>query len=102
MADLLTLTARRVGDFESRTEEYEVGFEIDGAPPRTVHVRYLASRAYEINAGLDLCVEAVRATISDAGLDVRPTDETLSKLSWRTIQSAKYEEGAPKTATLEL
>jgi hypothetical protein len=99
----LRVTARRVGDLESRTEEYEVGFGVGDAPARTVKIRYQAARAFEINAALDECVEAARASISDHGPELaQPTDEALSQLTWRTVQSAKYEEGAPKTAALEL
>jgi hypothetical protein len=101
----LTCTARRVGDFESRTEEYEMIFstgEGDRAAERTLGVKYLASRAYEINAGLDAAVEVARETISSAGLDARPTDEALAKFAWRTLQSVKYEEGSSKTGRLEI
>lgn len=98
----LSVTARRVGDLESRTEEYEVFLAVDGGAPKTLHVKYLASRAYEINAGLDACVEAAREAIAEAGLEARPTDEALSQLSWRAMQGAKYEGGEPGTRTLEL
>lgn len=100
----LTCTARRVGDFESRTEEYELTFAIGGNPAseRTLGVKYLASRAYEINAGLDAAVEAARDTIATAGLDARPPDGDLAKFAWRTLQSAKYEEGASKSGRLEI
>lgn len=99
----LKVTARRVGDLESRTEEYEVGFTVGDAPPKTLTVKYQAARAYEINAALDRCVEAARGVMRDHDPGrAQPTDEALSKLSWRTVQSAKYEGGAPKTATLEL
>ncbi|AHY46380.1 Hypothetical Protein RradSPS_1097 [Rubrobacter radiotolerans] len=97
----LQCDARRVGDFESRTEEYELTFTL-GPSQRVVRTKYLASRAYEINAALDLCVEEVRALISEAGLDSRPTDEALSKLSWYAMQSVKYDEGASKRSTLEV
>jgi hypothetical protein len=39
--------------------------------------------------------------ISEAGLE-SPTDEALSQLAWRTIQSAKYEGGRPLTSRLQL
>ena len=100
----LSCTARRAGDYESRTEEYEVSFVAGEASPKTVRVKYQAARAYEINAALDECVEAARAAIaeSDPSLADRPTDETLSQLAWKTLQSAKYEEGTPKERSLEL
>jgi hypothetical protein len=102
----LNCTARRVGDHESRTEEYEVSFTADGGPAREVKVRYQAARAYEINAALDTCSEAARAAISeaisDAALESRPTDEALSQFAWKAIQSAKYEGGAAKTSHLPL
>ncbi len=100
----LSCTARRVGDYESRTEEYEVSFAAGGAPPKTLRVKYQAARAYEINAALDLCVEAARAAIVEENPDLvqGPTDESLSQLAWRTLQSAKYEEGAPQTRVLAL
>ena len=100
----LSCTARRIGDYESRTEEYEVSFAAGHAPGRTFRVKYQAARAFEINAALDECAEAARAAITEAdpGLANGPTDESLSQLAWKTLQSAKYEEGAPRTRTLEL
>jgi hypothetical protein len=97
----LDCTVRRVGDYESRTEEYEILYAIGAAEPRGLRIKYQASRAYEINAALDAAVEAARTAISDAGLE-GPTDEAISQFSWRAIQSAKYEEGEPKTSRLEL
>ena len=100
----LTCTARRVGDYESRTEEYEVLFAAGDTSPKALRVKYQAARAFEINAGLDACVQAARAAIAEADPDLaqRPTDESLSQLAWKTLQSAKYEEGAPQTRVLEL
>ncbi len=98
----LSCTARRVGDYESRTEEYEVSFAAGDAPRKTLRVKYQAARAYEINAALDECAEAARAALTEADLADGPTDESLSQLAWKTLQSAKYEEGAPRTRTLEL
>jgi hypothetical protein len=66
-----------------------------------LRIKYQAARAYEINAALDAAVEAAKDAISEAGLEV-PTDEALSQFSWRTIQSAKYEEGETRTSSLEL
>ena len=97
----LSCTARRIGDHESRTEEYEVLYAVADAAPRGLRVRYQAARAYEINAALDAAVDAARGVLSDAGLD-GPTHEALSKFTWRAIQSAKYEEGEPRTSRLEL
>jgi hypothetical protein len=98
----LSCTVRRVGDLESRTEEYEMSYAVEGATaPRGTTVKYQAARAYEINAALDRAVEAARVVISEAGLE-SPTDEALSQLAWRTIQSAKYEEGRPLTSRLQL
>jgi hypothetical protein len=100
----LLCTARRIGDYESRTEEYELAFAVGDTPPRTTEIKYLASRAYEINAALDRCVETARAAIAEADPDLanKPTEESLFQLSWKTLQSAKYEGGAPKSRTLEL
>ncbi|MEW6636347.1 MAG: hypothetical protein AB1425_05975 [Actinomycetota bacterium] len=100
----LTCTARRTGDFESRTEEYELTFAFAGAGPRPLKVKYLASRAYEINAALDAAAETARQTIAevDPALAARPGDEALQQLAWRTMQAAKYEEGTPQTTRLEL
>ena len=100
----LSCTARRIGDYESRTEEYEVSFATGDAPEKTLRVKYQAARAFEINAALDECAEAARAAIAEFDPDLanRPTDETLSQLAWKTLQSAKYEEGAPESRTLEL
>ena len=97
----LGCTVRRVGDYESRTEEYEVLYAVGGAAPRGLRIKYQAARAYEINAALDAAVEAARAAISEAGLE-GPSDEALSQLTWRAIQSAKYEEGEPRTSRLGL
>jgi hypothetical protein len=99
----LSCTVRRVGDHESRTEEYELLYAVGDAAPRGLRIRYQAARAYEINAALDAAVEAARSAISEAYPDLpQPTDETLSQFTWRTIQSAKYEEGEPETSRLEL
>ncbi len=100
----LRCTARRVGDYESRTEEYEVLYAVGEAVPRGLRIKYQAARAYEINATLDECVRAARAAIAetDPALAGKPTDESLFQFSWKTLQSAKYEEGEPRTATLGL
>lgn len=100
----LTCTARRTGDYESRTEEYVLSFAVGDAPPRELEVKYLASRAYEINASLDAAVETARTAIAEAKPDLahRPTDEALSKFAWRAMQSVKYDEGASKTSSLEI
>jgi hypothetical protein len=97
----LGCTVRRVGDYESRTEEYEVLYAVGGAAPRGLRIKYQAARAYEINAALDAAVEAARAAISEAGLE-GPSDEALSQFTWRTVQAAKYEEGEPRTSRLGL
>lgn len=93
----ITCTARRIGDFESRTEEYELTFFADPSKKRVLEIKYQAARAFEINAALDAAVESAREAIAAASLDARPTDETLSQLAWKTLQSVKYDEGAPKT-----
>jgi hypothetical protein len=100
----LTCTARRTGDYDSRTEEYVLSFAFGNATPRELEVKYLASRAYEINAALDDAVETARRAIADAEPDLasKPTDEALSKLAWRAMQSVKYDEGASKTSSLEI
>ena len=91
----LRCTVRRVGDHESRTEEYEVAYALGRATPRVLLIKYQAARAYEINAALDAAVEVAREAIVEADPDHRkPTDEALSKFSWRTIQSVKHEHGA--------
>jgi hypothetical protein len=97
----LSCTVRRIGDHESRTEEYEVTYTVGRATPRVLLIKYQAARAYEINAALDAAVEVAREAIVEADPDQRgPTDEALSKFSWRTIQSAKYELGAPSSSSL--
>ena len=100
----LTCTAKRIGDYESRTEEYELAFALNDAPPKGLRIKYQAARAYEINAALDRCVGTARAAIAETAPDLayRPTEEQLFQLSWKTMQSAKYEEGVPKTRALEL
>jgi|SRR5215210_585574 len=98
----LICTVRRVGDLESRTEEYEMSCAVEGAPPHELKIKYQAARAYEINASLDAASEAARAAISETNPGLKgPTDEALSKFAWRTIQSAKYEGGEPVTSRLE-
>jgi hypothetical protein len=97
----LSCTVRRVGDYESRTEEYEVLYTVGDTAPHGSRIRYQAARAYEINAALDAAVETARAAISEAGFE-GPTDEALSQFAWRAIQSAKYEEGASRTSHLGL
>lgn len=100
----MSCTARRIGDYESRTEEYELIFAVDGALPRRLAVRYQAARAYEINAALDEAVETAREAI-EAGapeLETQPNDGTLSQFAWRAMQSVKYGEGAEKTSRMEL
>ena len=102
MPDLIC-AARRIGDQESRTEEYELRFSAGDAPPRILEVRYQAARAFEINAALDAATESARATISENHPDLpQPTDEALAQLSWRTLQAAKYEGGGRKVSMLEL
>ena len=98
----LTCTVRRVGDYESRTEEYEVSYAVGEARPRGLRIKYQAARAYEINAALDAAVEVAREAISDANPGLRgPTHEALSKFSWRAVQSAKYEEGEATSTSLQ-
>jgi hypothetical protein len=98
----LSCTVRRVGDHESRTEEYEVAYAVGQAPARVLLIKYQAARAYEINAALDAAVEAAREAIAEANPDQKgPTDEALSKFSWRAIQSAKYERGETRSSSLE-
>ncbi len=100
----LSCTARRIGDYESRTEEYEISYTVDGAAPRALEVKYQAARAYEINAALDAAVETARESISEAApnLEDQPNDGTLSQFTWRAIQSVKYGEGEEKTSRMEL
>jgi hypothetical protein len=99
----LSCTVRRVGDYESRTEEYELLYAVGEAAPRGLRIKYQAARAYEINAALDAAVEEARAAISEADPSLaQPTDEALSQFSWRAIQSAKYQEGAAITSRLAL
>jgi hypothetical protein len=97
----LDCTVRRIGDYESRTEEYELDFFV-GPSSRGLKIKYQAARAYEINAALDAAVGIARETIFDDDPDQRgPTDEALAKFSWRAIQAAKYEEGEPVNSRLE-
>jgi hypothetical protein len=97
----LSCTTRRVGDYESRTEEYEISYAVGREPPRVLRIKYHAARAFEINAALATAAQTARAAISGAGLR-EPTDEALTKFTWRAIQSAKYEEGEARNAQLEL
>lgn len=101
----LTCTARRLGDYESRTEEYELTFAAGNVKPRSLRIKYQAARAFEINAALDQSAEIARAVLEDAyppDHAGRPTEEALAQLAWKTLQSAKYEEGAPQQRVLEL
>ena len=94
-------TVRRIGDYESRTEEYELVFSV-GPSSRGLKIKYQAARAYEINAALDAAVGTAREAISDDDPEQRgPTDEALAKFSWRAIQAAKYEEGELVNSRLE-
>ena len=98
----LDCTVRRVGDYESRTEEYEVVYSVGQAPPHGLRIKYQAARAYEINAALDAAVETARKAIAEDNPGLKgPTDEALAKFSWRSIQAAKYEEGEPVDSSLE-
>ena len=65
----LRCTVRRVGDHESRTEEYEVAYALGRATPRGLLIKYQAARAYEINAALDAAVEVAREAIAEADPD---------------------------------
>ncbi len=100
----LSCTARRTGDYESRTEEYELSFSVDGAEPRMLDVKYQAARAYEITRSLDWATETARAAIADVNPDLAksPSDESLSQFAWKAMQSVKYEEGESKTSTMEV
>ena len=98
----LKCTVRRVGDYESRTEEYDVAYAVGESKPRGLRIKYQAARAYEINAALDAAVDVARAAISDADPNLKgPTHEAISKFSWRVIQSSKYEEGGARSSSLE-
>ena len=98
----LDCTVRRIGDYESRTEEYELVFSVGPAARRRLEIKYQAARAYEINGALDRAVVVARETIAvDAPAQRGPTEEALAKFSWRAIQAAKYEEGKPVTSSLE-
>jgi hypothetical protein len=99
----LSCTVRRVGDYESRTEEYEISYAVGEATPRGLRIKYQAARAYEINAALDAAVEAAREAISESDPGLKgPTHEAIAKFTWRAIQSSKYEEGEPRSSTLDL
>src|ERR687897_3193087 len=98
----LDCKVRRIGDYESRTEEYELAFSVGQAPPHGWGIKYQAARAYEINAALDAAVEVAREAIADDDPAQRsPTEEALAKFSWRAIQAAKYEEGKPVESSQE-
>src|ERR671912_2773935 len=98
----LDCTVRRIGDYESRTEEYELVFAVGPSSSRGLKIKYQAARAYEINAALDAAVGAARQAISDDEPVQRgPTDEALAKFFWRAIQAAKYEEGESVNSRLE-
>jgi hypothetical protein len=97
----LDCTVRRIGDYESRTEEYELVFSVRTSSNRLT-IKYQAARAYEINAALDSAVATAREAIADDDPGQSgPTDEALTKFSWRAIQAAKYEEGEPVGSSLE-
>ena len=71
--------------------------------PRGLQIKYQAARAYEINAALDAAVEVGKGSHRRGRPRHQrgPTDEALSKFSWRTIQSAKYEGGERVTSRLQ-
>jgi hypothetical protein len=98
----LSLTTRRLGeDHMSRTEEYELVFRA-GESENTLNVKYQAARAYEINRSLDSAAQTARDTLSEAGVEKPPSEESLFQFVWKAMQSVKYEEGASKTSTLEV
>ena len=98
----LDCTVRRIGDYESRTEEYDLVFAVGPSSSRGLKIKYQAARAYEINAALDAAVGTAREAIADDDPDQKgPTDEALAKFSWRAIQAAKYEEGEPVISSLQ-
>src|SRR5919112_2766781 len=98
----LDCTVRRIGDYESRTEEYELVFSVGPSSGRGLKIKYQAAGAYEINAALDAAVETAREAIAADDPDLRgPTDEALAKFSWRSVQAAKYEEGKPVGSSLD-
>ena len=99
----LSCTVRRIGDYESRTEEYEISYAVGDADPHSLRVKYQAARAYEINAALDAAVETARDAVAEGSPGLQgPADAALSEFTWRTIQSAKYAEGEARTSRLEL
>ncbi len=101
MAELVC-TVRRVGDYESRTEEYELVYSVGQATPHGLRIKYQAARAYEINAALDKSVKVAREAIAEEDPGLKgPTHEALAKFSWRAIQSAKYDEGEWRSSTLQ-
>jgi hypothetical protein len=95
----LDCTARRIGDYESRTEEYELVFSVAPSSSRGLKIKYQAARAYEINAALDAAVATAREAMDPD--QKGPTEEALAKFSWRAIQAAKYEAGEPVVSSLE-
>lgn len=98
----LDCTVRRIGDYESRTEEYELVFSAGPSSSGNLKIKYQAARAYEINAALDAAVGTARDVIAEDDPDQSgPTDEALAKFSWRAVQAAKYEEGEPVASVLE-
>jgi hypothetical protein len=98
----LDCMVRRIGDYESRTEEYEIFFSAGQSSPHGLEIKYQAARAYEINAALDGAVQVARKAIAEQDPDEKgPTDEALAKFSWRAIQAAKYEEGETRSSSLE-
>lgn len=104
----LELIARRIGDFESRTEEYDLTYSASkdrsAGEPKTIQIKYQAARAYEINDCLDRGAEAAKAALAevDPDLATRVSEEPLAQLTWRAVQSVKYDEGESKTSNLEL
>jgi len=99
----LTCAARRVGDQESRTEEYELRFSVGDGRGHVVQVKYQAARAFEFFAADAAATETARAALLANDPDLPPpTDEALAKFSWRALQSAKYEGGETRTSSLEL
>lgn len=100
----LICTARRIGDYESRTEEYELSYTVGGKARKTTQVKYQAARAYEINAALDSALETARECIFEAAPNIasQPNDGAITQFTWRAMQSVKYDEGAEKTSELSL
>ena len=81
----LSCTVRRIGDYESRTEEYEVVYYAVARGVARAKIKYQAARAFEINAALDASAQVARRAIADED----PELKGQPKKHWPSLPGAR-------------